>query len=396
MEHIKNCCMRSSRRRFLGTLGGAGLVLSQTAGKVFAADAPTAPVAIAKCDNYTTELTPALTRLFDQLGGLGRLVNGKTVAIKINMVGGSKDRVGYKPHEETYWTHPYLMGAVTHLLDSAGATRVRILEGTWSSADPLEEYMMEVGWKPEEIRRAGRKVEFENTNIAGKPKKYSRMMIPGGRGHVFPGFDLNHSYADCDFFISMTKMKEHATAGVTLSMKNVFGATPVTIYGEGSGADEPSPLPRGGRGPMHSGHKPPPKSAPQEVDPKSSREAGYRIPRIVADVNAARPIHLSIIDGIDTQTGGEGPWNRGVVPVHPGVLIAGLNPVCADAVGMAVMGFDPMAVRGTAPFERCDSTLQLAEMHGIGTRDLKRIEVIGQSIAGVRFDYRAKRPGRAG
>jgi uncharacterized protein (DUF362 family) len=395
MDHLTHCCTRSNRRQFLGTLGGAGLLLGQTAGRAFAADAPIAPVAIAKCDNYTSELSPALTKLFDQLGGLGRLVKGKTVAIKINMVGGSKDRVGFLPHEETYWTHPNLMGAVTHLLDTAGAARVRILEGTWSSGDPLEEYMMEVGWKTEDIRRAGKRVEFENTNIAGKPGKYSRMMVPG-RGHVFPGFDLNHSYADCDFFISMTKMKEHATAGITLSMKNVFGATPVTIYGEGSGVDEPSPVPRGGRGPMHSGHKPPPKSAPQELDPKSSREAGYRIPRIVADVNAARPIHLSIIDGIDTMTGGEGPWNRGVTPVHPGILIAGLNPVCTDSVGAAVMGFDPMAIRGTAPFERCDSTLQLAEMHGIGSRDLKRIEVIGVPIATARFDFRAKRTRTAG
>lgn len=122
----------------------------------------------------------------------------------------------------------------------------------------------------------------------------------------------------------------------------------------------------------------------------------FRIPRIVADVNAARPIHLSIIDGIYTMTGGEGPWNRGVNPVHPGILIAGLNPVNTDAVGAAVMGFDPMAVRGTPPFERCDSTLQLAEQHGIGTTDLSRTEVIGTPISSVRFDYRANRARRTG
>jgi hypothetical protein len=58
---------------------------------------------------------------------------------------------------------------------------------------------------------------------------------------------------------------------------------------------------------------------------------------------------------------------------------------------MAVMGFDPMAVRGTPPFERCDSTLELAEKAGLGTRDLKRIEVAGASIADVKFDFAAIR-----
>ena len=57
--------------------------------------------------------------------------------------------------------------------------------------------------------------------------------------------------------------------------------------------------------------------------------------------------------------------------------------------GTAVMGFDPMAMRGTKPFETCDNTLMLAEQHGVGTRDLARIEVIGASIGEVRFDYRS-------
>jgi hypothetical protein len=81
-------------------------------------------------------------------------------------------------------------------------------------------------------------------------------------------------------------------------------------------------------------------------------------------------------------------------------MIAGTNVVTVDAVGMAVMGFDPMADRGTAPFERCDSTLRLAEELGVGTRNLKQIEVIGTPIAQARFDFRAVpggvRPGDRG
>ena len=53
------------------------------------------------------------------------------------------------------------------------------------------------------------------------------------------------------------------------------------------------------------------------------------------------------------------------------------------------MGFDPMADRGTAPFETCDSTLKLAEQLGIGTRDLSRIEVRGVPIEKGRVYFRS-------
>jgi uncharacterized protein (DUF362 family) len=74
--------------------------------------------------------------------------------------------------------------------------------------------------------------------------------------------------------------------------------------------------------------------------------------------------------------------------VKPGILIAGLNAVCTDAVAAAAMGFDPKADRGTAPFESCDSTLRLAEEAGLGTRDLASIEVAGAPIRSVRFPFR--------
>jgi len=64
-----------------------------------------------------------------------------------------------------------------------------------------------------------------------------------------------------------------------------------------------------------------------------------------------------------------------------------MNCVCTDAVATAVMGFDPMVDRGTPPFETCDSTLKLAESLGVGTRDLKRIEVVGMPIAKAQFKF---------
>jgi len=177
-------------------------------------------------------------------------------------------------------------------------------------------------------------------------------------------------------------------------MKNCFGITPCTIYGDGAPEDEPGIVPRGGRLPIHTGYRQISKSSPLEIDPKSPRQGGYRVPRCVADLVAARPIHLAIIDGVESMTSSEGV-SRYSKYVKPQVLIAGTNAVCVDAVGAAVMGFDPMADRGAAPFETCDSTLRLAEELGAGTRDLNRIEVIGARIRDVVFDYR-KTAGRTG
>ena len=43
-----------------------------------------------------------------------------------------------------------------------------------------------------------------------------------------------------------------------------------------------------------------------------------------------------------------GPVGPGLAVQKPGLLLAGRNPVCTDAVATAVMGYDPMAARGPA------------------------------------------------
>ncbi|HLK68380.1 MAG TPA: DUF362 domain-containing protein [Bryobacteraceae bacterium] len=384
--------MHCNRRQWLIHTGAAftGAILARRA-----LAAPTAPVSVARCKTYEpAQLLPVMDKMFDQLGGLARLVRNKTVAIKINLTGAPTYRVGYLPLEDTHYTHPNVIAAAVHLMGKAGARRIRVLESPWSTAAPVEEYILQANWEPRDILNAASNVEFENTNWLGKGKKYSRMVVPHG-GLMFPAFDLNHSYEDCDVFVSIAKMKEHATAGITLSMKNCFGLTPCTIYGTGAGVDEPSLIPKGGRSLVHAGDRQPSKSAPPEKDPSTPREDTWRVPRTVVDLVSARPIHLAIVEGIKTMTGGEGPWiNEELTGVAPGVIVAGTNPVTTDAVSMALMGFDPMADRGTPPFERCDSTLRLAEDVGLGTRDLQRIEVIGTPIAEARFDFAAIRQKR--
>jgi uncharacterized protein (DUF362 family) len=333
-----------------------------------------------------------MERMLDQIGGLRRLVNGKTVAIKVNLTGEPERRVNGLPVGDTHYTHPQVIAAAVHLMGKAGARRIRVLESPMSTAAPIEDYMLRAGWQPRDILGAAANVEFENTNFLGQGKRYSRLRAGDGGGLLFPAYDVNHSYEDCDVFVSLAKMKEHSTAGITLSMKNSFGITPASIYGSGAGKDGPDENPKSSRQTLHSGKLPPARTAPAERDPRSPREGGYRVPRATVDLVLARPIDLAIVEGIRTMTGGEGPWVREAqTVVDPRVIVAGRNPVTTDAVCMALMNFDPMAERGTPPFETCDSTMRLAEEAGIGTRDLARIEVIGTPIAQARFDFAAIR-----
>jgi len=353
-----------------------------------AANAPAAPVAVSRCASYNEDVTARLAEMFDQLGGLDRLVRGKTVTIKLNMTGSPGLRVEGRPPGVTHYVHPKLVGATAHLLGQAGARRIRFVESAWATSGPLEDYLLDSGWNVRQLLAAAPGVEFENTNALGKGRKYSRFKVPGA--YMFPAYDLNHAFEDTDVFVSMAKLKNHETCGVTLSLKNCFGNLPASIYGDDAGIDEPNENPTSGRGKtMHAGERQPSKSAPPELNPKSSREPGYRVPHIVADLAKARPIDLAIIDGVESIAGGEGPWIKGVRPVKPGVLLAGLNPVCTDAVATAVMGYNPRSPRGTAPFRTCDNTLALAEAHGAGTADLSRIEVRGLPIAEALYRFEA-------
>ena len=374
-----------TRRRFV-SLGAsaAGFALSPAA----SASAPTAPVAIAKCPTYGAAVLPRLETMFDRLGGVGRLVKGKTIGIKLNLTGRADSRIGHVPPGRAQWIHPDVVAATLHLLDRAGARRIRLLESPWSTAEPLEEFMTWADWDPKLFLSSARRVEFENTNFLGPAKKYSRFTVPGG-AYMFDGYDMNHAYEDCDVFFSLAKLKESPAAGITLSIKNLFGCLPVTIYGEGSTEKEPSQWPRGGRGILHTGSRQP--SGWMEKDPASPREAGYRIPRIIVDIAKARPIDFAVIDGIETITRAPTP-RRGVKHLKPGLLVAGANCVTTDAVCTALMGFDPLADRGTPPFENRDSTLRLAEEAGLGTRDLRNIEVIGGRIKDSVFDFRKHDP----
>jgi Domain of unknown function (DUF362) len=198
-------CAYSRRKWLKGAMMAASGVYLAGPRFVRGAVAPASRVAVSRCKTYEpSELLPTMQKMFDQLGGLGQLVKGKTVAIKINLTGAPTYRVGHLPLEDTHYTHPHVIAAAVHLMGAAGATRIRVLESPWSTPDPIEEYILRANWEPNDILNAAPRVEFENTNYLGKGKTYSRLTVPHG-GYMFPAFDLNHSYADCDVFVSMAK-----------------------------------------------------------------------------------------------------------------------------------------------------------------------------------------------
>ncbi len=128
--------------------------------------------------------------------------------------------------------------------------------------------------------------------------------------------------------ISVPKLKVHGSATVTLSLKNVMGAL-------------------ASKGVMHNG----------------------RLSQNIADLAAALPPRVAVIDGI---IAGEGHETRGS-PVAMNLVIVGTDPVATDAVGAAVMGIPPETV----------PHLRFAAEKGLGTCDLTEITVIGEPIAAV-------------
>jgi uncharacterized protein (DUF362 family) len=377
-----------TRREWLAMIAATPLAKAAVDADTTTGPAPAAPVAIAKAASYDEDITGRLKTMFDQLGGIEKLVKNKTVTVKLNLTGAPTNKVNGRPPQFSHWAHPALAGAAAHLFDRAGAKRVRFVESGANTTIPLEEFIAKADWDVKALQTAAKVVQFENTVNLGSGKKYVRMSAGPG-AYMFPAWDVNQVYADTDVFVSLAKLKNHGICGVTLSMKNLYGCTPASIYGADAGENEPNENPRSNRGAVgHMGTRAPSKSSPGELSFGTNHDPGYRMPRVISDLVAAMPISLSIIDGIESISGAELP-RANTRPVRPGVLIAGMNPVCTDAVATAVMGYNPRASRGEPGFPRCDNQLVLAEQRGLGTCDLKRIDVRGVPIEQALYKYDA-------
>ncbi len=344
--------------------------------------APTSPVSIQRCETYEPKLVrEKLDAALDQIGGLTKLVENKTVTVKLNMTGPIREMLGHPAHE-TYHVHPNVVAAFCAACHDAGARRIVLVEA-WYDNTPVEELLSKGGWDVAGIKSAGgQKVMFENTRNRGSWPDYARVKVPWG-GYLFPAFDLNQWYVKTDVFVSLAKIKNHATAGVTMSLKNLFGITPTALYGN----DAPNEKCTTARVDLiHLAKRKVPEGVPAEVDHGLPADPFLRVPACVADCCGARPIDLAVIEGVKTIKGGEGFWNKGCEYIEPKLLMVGRNGVTADAVCTAVMGYDPQAPDKQSPFPGTNH-LRLCAQAGLGTIDLKQIEVLGLSIEQAKFPF---------
>lgn len=356
-----------SRRDFLrvGGIVAAGLLTSrcQTQQPTLAPTPsklpsfPKASVSIGKARSYDRAIIESqMQTMIDQLGGLGDVVKpGDSVAIKTNLTGGvSSGLLNGLPAEETYVTHPEVVRALVKQVKAAGAKEIFIVEAVYEWASYTQ-------WGYEEIAK-DLGVKLIDLNDV-KPYTDFIEKIVGPDFHIFEKFTFNQILKDVDVFMSVSKMKNHYLAGVTHTMKNLYGLVPYRFYR----LNEQDKYRSGFHG--------------------TGSQTQERLPKIIVDINRARPIDFSLIDGIKTTQGGEGPWIKSLAPIEPGVLIAGKNPVSTDAVGTAVMGHDPTGDYPDSPFVRCVNHLNLAAQAGLGSNRLEDIEVLGSQIAEVETHF---------
>jgi uncharacterized protein (DUF362 family) len=310
-------------------------------------------VAIATAQDYGRDQIYAQVRdLLDAVGGLSDVVSrGDRVAIKVNLTGGTSVRpLRSVSAVESYITHPEVVRALGQLLRDAGARELLIVEAVY-------EWASYVQWGYEEIAEAI-EAELIDLNDTAPYDDFAQTAVGDG-AFIYDRLTFNHVLEDVNAFVSVSKMKNHYCCGVTHTMKNLIGLVPARFYRLSEQDNY--------RSAFHG-----------EGDAFSTR-----LPRVIMDLNRARPIHLGLIDGIKTAQGGEGPWIGTISPIAPGVLIAGKDVVATDAVATAAMGYDPTIEPPHSPFLRSDNHLNLAHELGLGTNHLDEIEVVGPSINDV-------------
>jgi hypothetical protein len=177
--------------------------------------------------------------------------------------------------------------------------------------------------------------EYGVTLVEGDRPPHRVCPVPGG-GAMFGQYLLPQSAVDSDAFVSVSKMKSHASMGVTLCLKNLFGLPPML------------PL---GRARVYFHHI-------------------IRLPYVLVDLGRMVDPVLNIIDGLVGQSGREWDGEGRIADT----LIAGDHVVATDACGAYLMGFDPLADWPNQPFVRDRSALRIADETGYGTVDVSRID----------------------
>ena len=229
---------------------------------------------------------PLEATVLDGLRAIGADVRGANVLLKPNLV-------EFDPTTAVN-TDPRLIAASVLALRRLGAISVRVGEGPGHRRD-VQDVVTRSGLAD---ALAGVDARFVDLNTAAIRRVTLRSRYTD-LGELW----LPAPVLDADVVVSMPKMKTHHWAGVTLSLKNLFGTLPGRVYGW----------------------------------PKNILHWAGIEPSILDIAAAVRPAY-AIIDGIIGMEG-NGPISG--VPVESGVLVFADDPVAADAVGASLMGFDP-------------------------------------------------------
>jgi len=380
-----------TRRDFLR--GATGFASALPAGWAFAQPSPPArvprtPVSLSLCQRYEFgTVRRELSRMFDELGDVPRLVRRKHVTVKVNLVNTSTEDLSGIPLPLTVTVHPIVAQALGALLVDYGARSVTFCDQLpFRVPDP--EAFSGYGFALDEFNAAmdGR-ARFENTRNLGRHASYAWVKVPEA-GELATAWEVNRTYAETDVLISLAKLKSHVSGGVTAGMKNLFGIPPSSLYGDDL-REEPDENASDYRSnTMHNCTHLPLTSASSFTGRSVKGDHGFNVPRFIVDLNAAFPIDLVVIDAISTIQAAEGWWLGSMVRVtRPGLLIAGRNPVCTDAVAAAAMGFDPSAPDRSWPFVNGTNYLNLARRRGLGENRISEIDIVGVDLERARFGF---------
>jgi uncharacterized protein (DUF362 family) len=304
---------RISRRKWV-PLAGLGLASSAVGLLLRPGNAPaaTSNATILKADSYQKDLAGILGRGMEQCY---LQVKGKRVLLKPNLVEYDA-RVPIN-------TNPVLVNAAYEAFRRLGAAEVRIAEGPGHRRD-TQALLEQAGYReiiPDLERRF---VDLNRDDVAA---------VRGFAGK--PEFYFPVSVLDADVIVSLAKMKTHHWAGVTLSMKNLFGLVPGSVYGWP-------------KNPLHF----------------------IGIEKSILALRRAFPNTFSIVDGIEGMEGNGPIQGTGVAS---GVIVMGGDPVAVDATCCRVMGVDPERVG------------YLAESGGV--LKAEHIEQRGETPQSVRRNY---------
>jgi uncharacterized protein (DUF362 family) len=94
-----------------------------------------------------------------------------------------------------------------------------------------------------------------------------------------------------------------------------------------------------------------------------------------------KQIHPAIMAVVDGTVCGDGAGPRTMIPRIKNYLLAGYDQVAVDTIVAKLLGFDPLKL----------PAIKMAHEEGLGCGDFDQIEIIGEDISNINWNFKAKR-----